>query len=161
MIEKKSEFGQYCLSVDQCANGKNLVCSTSTCKCSNPNVVFWNGTYCDAVQTYLGNCKINEGCNPSQRLTCNITESYPYKCVCSPYNYWSSTSNICLAQKSNNALCSATIECLSNTGLYCGISAGVTRCICKDNHYWSSSARLCSTQYNTKSILICCYFVFF
>ena len=44
--EKRSSYGGSCSASGQCANGTNMVCLLSTCTCSNPNLVYWNGTYC-------------------------------------------------------------------------------------------------------------------
>ena len=35
-----------CGTSSECAYGTNMVCLLSTCTCSNPNLVYWNGTYC-------------------------------------------------------------------------------------------------------------------
>ena len=45
-LEKKSAYGGACSSLEECENGKNMVCSSIMCTCSDPNVYFWNGTYC-------------------------------------------------------------------------------------------------------------------
>lgn len=119
----------------------NLICLTNKCDCSDPNTNFWNGTFCDNVQSYMGICRITPGCNPSQGLICNITEQYPYKCTCPPFYYWDSAVSLCKAQKTNSISCTSTEECLSDTGLYCDIN-----CKCKDNYFWSTDK--CSKLFN-------------
>lgn len=47
--ETKSRFGGSCSASSQCAHGTNMVCLLSTCICSNPNIVYWNGTYCGII----------------------------------------------------------------------------------------------------------------
>lgn len=111
--------------------GTNLICLSNKCGCSDPNLNFWNGTYCDAVQSYKGICKITAGCNPSQGLICNITEQFPYKCTCLPYNYWDTTHSVCKTQETYSGSCSSSDECKSDTGLYCDIV-----CKCQENYYW-------------------------
>ena len=128
------------------------------CTCSDPDVYFWNGTYCCKKFSYLsinltfnifcffkanvqsinGSCSINAGCKPFQNLFCNASEQFPNTCQCLPYNYWSVSSQTCVAQKSNGDLCSALNECLSFSGLFCS-----TTCQCKSNYYWSSALVVC------------------
>ena len=85
-LEKKSAFLGTCSTVNECAINTNMVCLANTCTCSNPNVNFWNGTYCGEslielsfivryfcikyysfknnkanVNTYGGSCTINAG----------------------------------------------------------------------------------------------------
>ena len=113
------------------------------------------------VQTYNGSCTINAGCNPSQNLYCNVTEQYPNTCQCLPYNYWSSSTKTCVAQKISTNPCSSTSECLSESGLYCSVT-----CQCKSNYYWSSPLKVCikkatygeqctATTYDSTLNLIC------
>ena len=135
-LEKKSNYGEVCLSVDQCVDNKNMVCLSNMCTCSNPNVNYWNGTYCDAISSYNESCTINAACNPSQNLYCNGTEQYPNKCTCLPYNYW--TGSICAAQKLNGIACTSSNQCLSQSGLYCS-----TTCKCLNNYYWLSALKVC------------------
>ncbi|RNA32655.1 multiple epidermal growth factor-like domains 10 isoform X1 [Brachionus plicatilis] len=132
VCQKKSYYSEACSTNGQCLLGTNLVCLSSKCDCSDANLNFWNGTYCDAVESYMGICRITKGCNPSQGLICNITEQYPYKCTCSPYNYWDSALSICRVQKTESQSCGSTDECKSDTGLYCD-----TVCKCDDNYFWS------------------------
>lgn len=44
--EKKSAYGGSCLTVNECEYGKNMVCLSNMCTCSDPNSNYWNGTYC-------------------------------------------------------------------------------------------------------------------
>ena len=43
--ELRSTYGSSCTDTSQCAD-VNLVCSNSTCVCSDVNDFYWNGTYC-------------------------------------------------------------------------------------------------------------------
>ena len=45
-LEKKSAYGGACSSLEECESGKNMICSSIMCTCSNANVYYWNGTYC-------------------------------------------------------------------------------------------------------------------
>ncbi|RNA02211.1 prion-like-(Q N-rich) domain-bearing 25, partial [Brachionus plicatilis] len=131
--QKKSFFNEACSSSDQCVLETNLVCLSNKCVCSDASLNFWNGTFCDTVQSFMGKCRISQGCNPAQGLICNITEQHPYKCTCAPYNYWNSTLSSCKTQKTNNDPCGATNECKSDTGLYCD-----SVCKCLNNYFWST-----------------------
>lgn len=130
-------------------------CVSSKCGCSDPNVSYWNGTYCAPVQSYLGDCKTNDTCKPASFLICNTTEFFPNKCTCLPYHFWNSASEICQSMKTINDTCDSTEECYSHTNLYCGLLKGVKRCICESNHYWSSTSKLCG-----KVVLIFCFIIF-
>ena len=90
------------------------------------------------MQTYNGSCAIDAGCNPSQNLYCNVTEQFPNTCQCLPYNYWSSLSSTCVAQKISTNPCSSTSECLSESGLYCSGT-----CQCRTNYFWLSALKVC------------------
>ena len=112
-----------------------MVCQSNRCTCSNPNQVFWNGTYCAPVKSYNETCQLTAGCNPSQNLICNFTESLPNQCTCLPFNYWDSVNRICKPQQSNGGLCSSSVQCLTYSNLYCN---GVN-CMCPSNYYWSTN----------------------
>jgi hypothetical protein len=133
--EKKSSYGAYCTHQDQCAYNSNMVCQSNRCTCSDPNQVFWNGTYCAPVKSYNETCQFTAGCNPSQNLICNLTESLPNLCTCLPFNYWDSTGRICKPQESNNGPCSSSFQCLTYSNLYCD---GI-KCTCPSNYYWSTN----------------------
>ena len=90
----------------------------------------------------MGTCKSSTGCNSTQGLICNMTEQTPYKCKCTSFNYWNSSSQSCQNEKLINEECSSSTECLSYSGLYCNIGLTNT-CICKSDYYWSSSTRSC------------------
>lgn len=46
ILEKKTAYGGSCSISNECGIGTNMVCLGSICTCSNPNLNFWNGTYC-------------------------------------------------------------------------------------------------------------------
>jgi len=119
-----------------------MVCQSNRCTCSNPNQVFWNGTYCAPVKSYNETCQLTEGCNPSQNLICNFTESQPNLCTCLPFNYWDPVDKICKGQQSNGGTCSSSVQCLTYSNLYCN---GIN-CVCPSNYYWSTN--------------VCCEFLF-
>lgn len=131
------------MSDSDCTTGSNMNCLSSVCTCSDPNVSYWNGTYCAAVQLYMGTCQSNATCKPSSKLVCNITENYPNKCTCLPGNYWDSTNQICSQMKTIYQTCTNTNECFSNSSLYCGIFSGLNVCLCQSNYYWSTSLNTC------------------
>ena len=54
-INKKellSTYGGSCTDTSQCTED-NLVCSNSTCICSDANDFYWNGTYCGKIISKL------------------------------------------------------------------------------------------------------------
>lgn len=119
-------------------------CVSTKCSCSDPNVSYWNGTFCAPVQSYLGDCKTNSTCKPSSFLLCNTTEHFPNKCTCLPFHFWNSANEICQPMKTINETCGSALECYSHTKLVCEIlNMGVKRCICEPNHYWSVSSKSC------------------
>ncbi|RNA34499.1 prion-like-(Q N-rich) domain-bearing 25 [Brachionus plicatilis] len=159
--QKKSGYGGFCLNDVNCGYGTNMNCVSSKCGCSDPNVSYWNGTYCAPVQSFMGDCKTNSTCKPSSFLLCNTTELYPNKCACLPYHFWNSASEMCQSMKTVNETCDSSEECLSHTKLFCGLLEGVVymsvkRCTCQSDHYWSPTSNSCEKKASYGEVCTVC-----
>lgn len=131
-----------CSASEQCQTGANMVCLNSKCTCENKK--FWNGSMCGNVANYMDTCSIDVNCDTTKLLNCSITGESLYKCVCAFDYYWSSSSNICLAKKTNTDPCSSSSECRDDLGLVCSSGA----CSCLNTYYWSVNKCLRKIQYN-------------
>ncbi|RNA18185.1 prion-like-(Q N-rich) domain-bearing 25, partial [Brachionus plicatilis] len=129
--ELKYSYNQNgCTNSEQCANGANMICSSSVCTCDSSN--FWNGTQCGPIATYMQNCSIQTNCDSTKSLVCSMVGENLYKCLCSATDYWSSTT--CTAKLGYSIGCSDDGQCREDLGLTCSGT-----CSCLNTHYWDST----------------------
>ena len=138
---KKITYGvSGCTASNQCANGTNMTCASSTCTCPYPQ--YWNGTSCATLSTYGVACSINNGCDQTQGLQCSVTNQTLYICLCSTYYFWSTAQSKCLAQYMVTIGCNSSSECRTDLGLYCN-TTGLNVCSCNSTYYWDTAQLLC------------------
>ena len=101
-----------------CIGNLGLKCINNTCECP-PEYVYIDK--CRLRQNYLENCASPNSCKEGKNLTC-----IDGVCKCNSKSYWD--GKVCLKTGTYNSKCSDSIQCFTNSILYCDKSLG--KCAC-------------------------------
>ena len=84
--EQKVDYGQSCLTNDQCNSFAGLTCTTGKCLCGATE--FWSGRRCESQRTFNRSCTSQSQCDSLAKLLClNETTGSGIDSICTCSSY--------------------------------------------------------------------------